>query len=170
MGKQSKTCQTAFLIANCCFCVRVAVSKPLSDRVAIVTGASSGIGAAIALALASAGARVAMAARREEKLRELEQRISDEGGVAISVKSDVLSRKEVGAIIPFLLVCREEEVFRVYIVQLSYKRINFATVMLVVSVVKNHKLETQHKVSCFHEVNTVRVRISSTRGTRPIKI
>lgn len=134
-------------MANCCFCVRVAVSKPLSDRVAIVTGASSGIGAAIALALASAGARVAMAARREEKLRELEQRISDEGGVAISVKSDVLSRKEVGAIIPFLLVCREEEVFRVYIVQASYKRVNFATVMLVVSVVKNHK----HKVSCFHE-------------------
>lgn len=82
------------------------MSKPLSDRVAIVTGASSGIGAAIALALASAGARVAMAARREEKLRELEQRISDEGGVAISVKSDVLSRKEVGAITSFLLVCR----------------------------------------------------------------
>lgn len=138
-------------MANCCFCVRVAVSKPLSDRVAIVTGASSGIGAAIALALASAGARVAMAARREEKLRELEQRISDEGGVAISVKSDVLSRKEVGAIIPFLLVCREEEVFRVYIVQVSYKRVNFATVMLVLSVVKNHKQETQHKISCFHE-------------------
>ncbi|KAK7495229.1 hypothetical protein BaRGS_00013411, partial [Batillaria attramentaria] len=70
-------------------------SKPLSDRVAIVTGASSGIGAAIAQALATAGARVAMAARREDKLRELEKKISDEGGVAISVKTDVLDRKQV---------------------------------------------------------------------------
>ena len=73
----------------------ISVSKPLSDRVAIVTGASSGIGSAIATALASAGARVAMAARREDKLRELEKRISDEGGVAISVKTDILDRQQV---------------------------------------------------------------------------
>lgn len=74
---------------------RNTVSKPLSERVAIVTGASSGIGAAISVALAAAGARVAMAARREDQLRELEKRISDDGGVAISVKTDVLDRKQV---------------------------------------------------------------------------
>ncbi|XP_076468299.1 uncharacterized protein LOC143299079 isoform X1 [Babylonia areolata] len=74
---------------------RNTVSKPLSDRVAIVTGASSGIGSAIAVCLASSGARVAMAARREDKLHELEKRISDEGGVAISVKTDILDRQQV---------------------------------------------------------------------------
>lgn len=84
------------------------MSKPLSDRVAIVTGASSGIGAAIAAALASSGARVAMAARREDKLRELEKRISDEGGVAISVKTDILDRQQVILFLRtlcFFLVC-----------------------------------------------------------------
>lgn len=62
---------------------------------AIVTGASSGIGTAISQALAASGARVAMAARREDRLRELEKKISDEGGVAISVKTDILNRQQV---------------------------------------------------------------------------
>ena len=78
------------------------MSKPLSDRVAIVTGASSGIGAAVAAALASSGARVAMAARREDKLHELEKRISDEGGVAISVKTDILVRQQVTRLSAYL--------------------------------------------------------------------
>jgi NADP-dependent 3-hydroxy acid dehydrogenase YdfG len=51
------------------------MAGPLEDRVAAVTGASSGIGAATALALSRAGASVAIGARREDRLRELSDRI-----------------------------------------------------------------------------------------------
>jgi NADP-dependent 3-hydroxy acid dehydrogenase YdfG len=62
---------------------------PLADRVALVTGASSGIGRATARALAAAGARVGLAARRAERLEELEQEIAQEGGEAIALPTDV---------------------------------------------------------------------------------
>ncbi len=71
------------------------MDRPLDGRVAIVTGASSGIGAAIATHLARAGAKVAMAARREEKLQEVVHSIEDEGGVAIAVRTDVTKRQDV---------------------------------------------------------------------------
>jgi NADP-dependent 3-hydroxy acid dehydrogenase YdfG len=51
------------------------MAGPLDGRVAAVTGASSGIGAATALALSQAGASVAIGARREDRLRELAERI-----------------------------------------------------------------------------------------------
>ncbi|XP_070554784.1 uncharacterized protein [Ptychodera flava] len=69
--------------------------KLLKDHVAIVTGASSGIGAAVARHLAEAGAMVAMAARREDRLTTLRQEIEKNGGVAIAVKTDVTNRNEV---------------------------------------------------------------------------
>lgn len=56
------------------------MSKPLSGKVALVTGASSGIGEATALELARAGATVALAARRADRLSGLVQRIESEGG------------------------------------------------------------------------------------------
>ncbi|MCW3069718.1 MAG: oxidoreductase [Solirubrobacterales bacterium] len=61
----------------------------LSDRVVAVTGASSGIGEATALACARAGAAVALAARRSERIDELARRIVADGGRAISVPTDV---------------------------------------------------------------------------------
>ena len=55
--------------------------SPLSGRVAIITGASAGIGKAIALDLASKGASVVLNARRAERIDELAQRISDQYGL-----------------------------------------------------------------------------------------
>jgi clavulanate-9-aldehyde reductase len=61
----------------------------LSNQVVAVTGASSGIGEATALACADAGAAVALAARRSERIDALAERIVGAGGRAISVQTDV---------------------------------------------------------------------------------
>jgi len=61
----------------------------LSDKVAIVTGASRGIGRAIALALASQGAKVVASARNAEALTQLVEEIKAEGGDALAVVGDV---------------------------------------------------------------------------------
>jgi 3-oxoacyl-[acyl-carrier protein] reductase len=61
----------------------------LKDKIAVVTGASQGIGRDTAHALAEAGAKVAVAARNEEKLAELVQEITAKGGEAFAVKIDV---------------------------------------------------------------------------------
>ncbi len=61
----------------------------LSSQVVAVTGASSGIGEATALACARAGAAVALAARRADRIEALARRIVEEGGRAVAVPSDV---------------------------------------------------------------------------------
>jgi NADP-dependent 3-hydroxy acid dehydrogenase YdfG len=61
----------------------------LDGKVAIVTGASSGIGEATALALAAEGARVAAVARRADRLETLTQRIAESGGQAIPLVADL---------------------------------------------------------------------------------
>lgn len=61
----------------------------LSDKVAIVTGASRGIGRAIALALAAQGAKVVASARNAEALAQLVEEIKAEGGDALAVVGDV---------------------------------------------------------------------------------
>lgn len=61
----------------------------LSDKVAIVTGASRGIGRAIALALAAQGAKVVASARNAEALAELADEIKSQGGDALAVVGDV---------------------------------------------------------------------------------
>jgi 3-oxoacyl-[acyl-carrier protein] reductase len=69
----------------------------LKDRVALVTGASQGIGRATALALAQAGARVAAAARNAEKLAGVVADIAAAGGEAIAVPMDVADAEQVKA-------------------------------------------------------------------------
>jgi NAD(P)-dependent dehydrogenase (short-subunit alcohol dehydrogenase family) len=69
--------------------------KELSDRVAIVTGASSGIGKAIARALAGAGAKTILAARTHEPLRSLAGEIRAAGGTALDCPTDVTSEEQV---------------------------------------------------------------------------
>jgi 3-oxoacyl-[acyl-carrier protein] reductase len=61
----------------------------LSDKVAIVTGASRGIGRSIALALAAQGAKVVASARNAEALAELIAKIKSQGGDALAVVGDV---------------------------------------------------------------------------------
>jgi len=69
----------------------------LKDKVAVVTGASQGIGRDTALALSCAGAKVAVAARNEEKLTSLVNEISSAGGEAFAVKMDVADADQVKA-------------------------------------------------------------------------
>jgi 3-oxoacyl-[acyl-carrier protein] reductase len=69
----------------------------LKDKVALVTGASQGIGRDTALALSDAGARVAIAARNEEKLNALAQEIAAKGGEAFVLKMDVADAEQIKA-------------------------------------------------------------------------
>jgi NADP-dependent 3-hydroxy acid dehydrogenase YdfG len=71
----------------------------IRDKIAIVTGASSGIGHATALALAKAGAKVAIAARRTDRLQQLENEIKQNGGQCLVVSCDVTKRKDCEALI-----------------------------------------------------------------------
>ncbi|MBJ7608947.1 MAG: SDR family NAD(P)-dependent oxidoreductase [Candidatus Dormibacteraeota bacterium] len=68
---------------------------PQLDRtVALVTGASSGIGAATAVALAAEGAAVAVVARRRDRLEELEARIGKAGGRTLVIEADVTDEQQ----------------------------------------------------------------------------
>ena len=69
----------------------------LQDKVAIVTGASSGIGYATAMALSKAGAKVAIGARRVDRLEDLAKKITDNGGEVYFQKLDVTKRDECDA-------------------------------------------------------------------------
>ncbi|GAA1199363.1 hypothetical protein GCM10009654_64910 [Streptomyces hebeiensis] len=70
-------------------------SRPLDGRVDVVTGASSGMGAATARRLAELGAFVAVIARRQEKLASLAADITAAGGKAIPLSVDVTDRAAV---------------------------------------------------------------------------
>jgi 3-oxoacyl-[acyl-carrier protein] reductase len=67
----------------------------LSGRIALVTGASQGIGRACALKLASAGAAVAVAARNQDKLNEVVQQITSTGGTATAFSMDVAEEDQI---------------------------------------------------------------------------
>ena len=65
----------------------------LKGRVALVTGASSGLGRRFAQVLAANGAAVALVARRADRLKDLQATIEKAGGKAVAIEADVLDRK-----------------------------------------------------------------------------
>jgi len=72
----------------------------LQNRVAVVAGASSGIGAAVVRALNAEGARVALAARREEALLEIQAGLEDrDGQKSIVAPADVTDRDQVDSLV-----------------------------------------------------------------------
>jgi NADP-dependent 3-hydroxy acid dehydrogenase YdfG len=71
----------------------------LDSKVVVITGASSGIGEATAEALAEEGATVVVAARREERLSELVERLNGDGGKALAVECDVTDEEQAHALI-----------------------------------------------------------------------
>jgi len=98
----------------------------LGGKVAVVTGASSGIGEAAAEALSAEGAAVVVAARREDRLSDLVERIAGDGGRALAVRCDVTDESQAHD----LLRRAEEEFGRVDIL------VNNAGVMLLSKIEK----------------------------------
>ncbi|HEX3323875.1 MAG TPA: SDR family NAD(P)-dependent oxidoreductase [Solirubrobacterales bacterium] len=70
------------------------MATPLDGTVALITGASSGIGEATARALSAQGARVAVAARRLERLERLASEIGGAGHTALAIQSDIADQKQ----------------------------------------------------------------------------
>jgi NAD(P)-dependent dehydrogenase (short-subunit alcohol dehydrogenase family) len=73
-------------------------SQPLKGKTALITGASKGLGKAMALALAEAGARLVLASRDEDKLREVAGGVDAAGSKAFVFKADVTSESDVLAL------------------------------------------------------------------------
>ena len=71
----------------------------LDGTVALVTGASSGIGAAAAVSLAAQGAAVALAARRKDRLESLAASIREQGGTALVLESDVSDEQQAADVV-----------------------------------------------------------------------
>ena len=72
--------------------------KPLDQQVMVITGASSGIGLATALAAAKAGAKLVLAARSKQTLDDVRGWIESHGGEAVAVEADVGEREQVEAV------------------------------------------------------------------------
>lgn len=109
--------------------------EKIKDKVVAITGASSGIGEAIALHLAQLGAKVVLGARREENLKKIVKSISDSNGEAIFKKLDVTDPCDVVDFVDYAVaVYGKIDVF-----------INNAGLMPL-SMINNYKVDEWHKM------------------------
>lgn len=69
--------------------------KELANKVVVITGASSGIGAALAREFSKEGAKLALLARRLDRLESLQEELTREGGQCIAIKCDVTQENEI---------------------------------------------------------------------------
>ena len=76
-------------------------NDPIHQKVIIITGASSGLGEATARRLAGRGARLVLAARREDRLKALTEDLKSEGAEVVWQATDVTDRKQVEALVAF---------------------------------------------------------------------
>jgi NADP-dependent 3-hydroxy acid dehydrogenase YdfG len=81
------------------------MAGPLASHVALVTGASSGIGAATALALGTAGAAVVAVGRRSERLKQTVQQIETAGGKGLALPGDVTDERVASGIVAEAVRC-----------------------------------------------------------------
>src|SRR5258706_9883921 len=75
------------------------MAERLDGTVALVTGASSGIGAATALSLAAHGASVALVARRRDRLEKLAATIREQGGTVLVLESDITDEQQAVSVV-----------------------------------------------------------------------
>lgn len=80
------------------------MSQGIEGKVVLITGGSTGIGAEVARLLASRGAKVAIAARRKDKLEEVVAEITAQGGVAKGYTLDVTDKHQVEAVVAAIVV------------------------------------------------------------------
>ena len=93
----------------------------LKDKVALVTGASSGIGRAIALVLAREGAKIVAADLNREGGEETAKLVRDQGGEALCVVSDVTRPEEAESLVSQVV----QHYLRLDIAHLSYSNLDF---------------------------------------------
>lgn len=75
------------------------MSSKIDGKVAIITGASAGIGEATAIALAAEGAKVALVARRGDRLEALAQKIAAAGGEALAIVADITDDAQIQKVV-----------------------------------------------------------------------
>lgn len=77
------------------------MSANIAGKVVVITGGSSGLGAATARRLSAAGAKIVLGARREDRLNELVQELKQNGGEAAALKTDVTDQAQVKRLVDF---------------------------------------------------------------------
>ena len=75
------------------------MTEGIANKVVVITGASSGLGAAAARHLSRDGATVVLAARRIDRIQSLAEEIAGNGGMALAIETDVTSRDQVKALV-----------------------------------------------------------------------
>ncbi len=132
------------------------MSINLSARPIAITGASSGIGAATALACARAGMPVALGARRKDKLDELVARIEREGGRAVAMALDVRDAKACEAFVR-LCVDRFGSIYAVY-ANAGYGE------EVAIDAMSDERLREMFEVNFFGTMNVVRPALGAMLG------